>query len=97
MDYLNIIIIVVIFLSFYVFFIIPQKREQENNKLLLNKLKKGDDLVMISGLCCKFSYFHDDFVVVEVDGEDVTGQDINVVSILIDKTKELLEKKNIDK
>ena len=96
MDYLNIIIIIVIFLSFYVFFIIPQKREQENNKLLLNKLKKGDDLVMISGLYCKFSYFHDDFVVVEVDGHGRTLEFLKD-SILIDKTKELLEKKSIDK
>ena len=51
---------------------------------------------MISGLCCKFSYFHDDFVVVEVDGHGRTLEFLKD-SILIDKTKELLEKKNIDK
>ena len=96
MDYLNIVIVVVIFLSFYIFFIIPQKREQEKNKFVINNLKKGDKIVMISGLCCKFCYFVDDIVVVEVDGHGRTLEFLKD-SILFERTRELLEKQNDEK
>lgn len=67
MDYINIAIIVVMMLVFYIFFILPQKKQEEQRNKFLEELKKGDDIVMLSGLCGKFCYFNGDKVIIEVD------------------------------
>ena len=67
MDYINIAIIVVMMLVFYIFFILPQKKQEEQRSKFLEELKKGDDIVMLSGLCGKFCYFNDNKVTIEVD------------------------------
>ena len=67
MDYIDIAIIVVMMLVFYIFFILPQKKQEEQRNKFLEELKKGDDIVMLSGLCGKFCYFNGDKVIIEVD------------------------------
>ena len=67
MDYLNIVIICVMFLVFYIFFILPQKKQEEQRNKFIEQLKKGDNIVMLSGLCGRFSHFDNDRVIIEVD------------------------------
>ena len=67
MDYINIAIIVVMMLVFYLFFILPQKKQEEQRNKFIEELKKGDNIVMLSGLCGKFCHFDGNKVIIEVD------------------------------
>ena len=67
MDYLNIAIIGVMVIVFYLFFILPQKKQEEQRNKFIEQLKKGDNIVMLSGLCGRFCYFDDNKVIIEVD------------------------------
>ena len=57
MDYVNLCLVLSMILIYFFFFIRPQQKAQNENKLFIENLKKGDKLIMASGLYCKFSHF----------------------------------------
>ncbi len=73
------------------FFIRPQQNEQKNNKIFIDQLKPGDDLILISGLCCKFAHFNNDNIVVSTD--DGVKLEFLKQSIMVDSSRKLAESK----
>ena len=55
MDVINIVLLVFIVLTIYFFIVRPGNKENERKKAFLEGLKRGDAVIMISGLC---GYFH---------------------------------------
>ena len=67
MGVIDVITILCCFIVFYMFFVRPMKEKQKKQDEFMNNLKNGDDIVLISGLCCKFCDGDDSVIFVEVD------------------------------
>jgi|GEM_PF-1223557 len=59
--------LVAMFVILYFFTIRPQKKQQDEHASLLGSLKKGDDVVLNSGIFCKIHSISERTVVVEMD------------------------------
>ena len=62
-----VIMLVAMFAILYFFTIRPQKKQQDEHAALLGSLKKGDDVVLNSGIFCKIHSIAERTVVVEMD------------------------------
>ena len=67
MDSINIVLLVSIVLTLYFFIVRPSTKETEGKKAFLEGLKRGDPVIMISGLFGYFHRFDGDKVIIETD------------------------------
>ncbi len=55
-----------VFVIFYFLVIAPTAKEENRRRELIENLKKGDTIVLTSGICCKFVQHEESFSVVEI-------------------------------
>jgi len=65
----QVILMVGIFGVFYLFILRPQQKKQKDQKKFLENIKKGDEVITISGLHGKVSSISDTTITLEVDNK----------------------------
>lgn len=87
-DYINLLLLASSFFIVYFFIIRPQKNKQAQQKSYVDSLKRGDKVIMISGLCGTVSSITDTKIFVEVDDH---GHKVEFLrgGISIDETRKL--------
>ncbi len=83
LDLIQIVFLLGLFLFFWLIIIRPQKKRQKEHENLVNNLKKGDEVVMTSGLLGKVSGIEGDYVSVQAaDGVELKYQKASVHAVL---------------
>jgi preprotein translocase subunit YajC len=57
---------IIIFILFYFMLIRPQMKQAKEHKKLLSELKKGDEIMLASGILGKIEKVADNFVILEI-------------------------------
>lgn len=57
---------IIIFVLFYFMLIRPQMKQAKEHRSMLDSLKKGDEVVLSSGIIAKISTLSDQFAIVEI-------------------------------
>lgn len=57
---------VIIFVLFYFMLIRPQMKQAKEHRSMLDSLKKGDEVVLSSGIIAKINSLSDQFAIVEI-------------------------------
>lgn len=79
-------LLVLMFGVFYFFFIRPQQKKQKDQKKLIDDLKKGDKVVLSSGLHGTVFQIEDELLTLEVDNRG-TKLKYNKSSVSLEGTK----------
>lgn len=96
MDVINIVLLVFIVLTIYFFIVRPGNKENERKKAFLEGLKRGDAVIMISGLCGYFHRLDGDKVIIETDER---GHKLIFLknAVAVEETRRLHESTNLKK
>jgi preprotein translocase subunit YajC len=79
----SLVMIVAIFVLFYFMLIRPQNKRAKEHRLLISNLKKGDEIVMSSGILAKVVELDEQFLKVNLaEGIDITVQRSAVSAVL---------------
>ncbi len=65
----SLLMMAVMFVIFYFFFIRPQMKKQKAQSTFQSELKKGDEVVTLSGIIGRISKIDDTEVTLEIDGK----------------------------
>ncbi|MDB4832312.1 preprotein translocase subunit YajC [Methylophilaceae bacterium] len=57
---------IIIFVLFYFMLIRPQMKQAKEHRSMLDSLKKGDEVVLSSGIIAKINSLSDQFAIVEI-------------------------------
>ena len=57
---------IIIFVLFYFMLIRPQMKQAKEHRSMLDSLKKGDEVVLSSGIIAKINNLSDQFAIVEI-------------------------------
>ena len=57
---------IIIFVLFYFMLIRPQMKQAKEHRSMLDSLKKGDEVVLSSGIIAKINTLSDQFAIVEI-------------------------------
>ena len=74
---------IIIFILFYFMLIRPQMKQAKEHKKLLSELKKGDEVMLASGILGKIEKVTDNFVILEIsDSTQIKVQKNSVQAVL---------------
>ena len=74
---------IIIFILFYFMLIRPQMKQAKEHKKLLAELKKGDEIMLASGILGKIEKVTDNFVILEIsDSTQIKVQKNSVQTVL---------------
>jgi preprotein translocase subunit YajC len=74
---------IIIFILFYFMLIRPQMKQAKEHKKLLSELKKGDEIMLASGILGKIEKVADNFVILEIsDNTQIKVQKNSVQAVL---------------
>ena len=74
---------IIIFILFYFMLIRPQMKQAKEHKKLLSDLKKGDEIMLASGILGKIEKVADNFVILEIsDNTQIKVQKNSVQAVL---------------
>jgi len=74
---------IIIFILFYFMLIRPQMKQAKEHKKLLSELKKGDEIMLASGILGKIEKVIDNFVILEIsDNTQIKVQKNSVQAVL---------------
>ena len=74
---------IIIFILFYFMLIRPQMKQAKEHKELLSELKKGDEIMLASGILGKIEKVSDNFVLLEIsDNTQIKVQKNSVQAVL---------------
>jgi preprotein translocase subunit YajC len=74
---------IIIFILFYFMLIRPQMKQAKEHKKLLSELKKGDEIMLASGILGKIEKVTDNFVILEIsDSTQIKVQKNSVQAVL---------------
>ena len=74
---------IIIFILFYFMLIRPQMKQAKEHKKLLSELKKGDEIMLASGILGKIEKVADNFVILEIsDSTQIKVQKNSVQAVL---------------
>ena len=74
---------IIIFILFYFMLIRPQMKQAKEHKKLLSELKKGDEIMLASGILGKIEKVADNFVKLEIsDNTQIKVQKNSVQAVL---------------
>ena len=63
---MNFLPFIIIFVLFYFMLIRPQMKQAKEHRSMLDSLKKGDEVVLSSGIIAKINSLSDQFAIVEI-------------------------------
>lgn len=84
--YFNLVPFVLIFVVFYFFILRPQQKKQKEHQSMLSELKRGDQVVTLSGIYGRIEKLTDDSVMLEVAEKVRIRVERQQVSRLVEKT-----------
>lgn len=74
---------IIIFILFYFMLIRPQMKQAKDHKKLISELKKGDEIMLASGLLGTIQKVTDNFLIINISsGTDIKIQRASVQSVL---------------
>ena len=93
MDIINIVLLVFIVLTLYFFIVRPGNKENERKKDFIEGLRRGDAVIMISGLCGYFHRLDGDKIIIETDER---GHKLSFLknAVAVEETRRLHETNN---
>lgn len=96
MDIINIVLLFFIVLTIYFFIVRPGNKENDRKKAFLEGLERGDEVIMVSGLCGYFNRFDGDKVIIETDER---GHKLTFLknAVAVEETRRLHESNNLKK
>lgn len=96
MDIINIVLLVSIAFTLYFFIVRPGNKENERKKAFLDGFKRGDEVIMVSGLCGYFHRFDGDKIIIETDER---GHKLTFLknAVAVEETRRIHESNNFKK
>ena len=76
---------IIIFILFYFMLIRPQMKQAKEHKKLLSELKKGDEIMLASGILGRIEKVADNFVILEISGSTQIKVQKNSVQAVLNK------------
>ena len=76
---------IIIFILFYFMLIRPQMKQAKEHKKLLSELKKGDEVMLASGILGKIEKVADNFVILEISSNSSVKVQKNSVQSVLNK------------
>jgi len=76
---------IIIFILFYFMLIRPQMKQAKEHKKLLSELKKGDEIMLASGILGKIEKVADNFVILEISDDTQIKVQKNSVQVVLNK------------